>query len=59
MLEFLLENEYGKHYIDQNGKIVVIPNEDAKEYLTLKEACDYCIEIISAFQMKNLDVCCN
>lgn len=52
MLEFLLENEYGKHYIDQNGKIVVIPNVDAKEYLTLKEACDYCIEIISAFQMK-------
>ena len=52
MMEFLLENEYGKHYIDQNGKIVVIPNEDAEEYLTLKEACDYCIELISAFQMK-------
>ena len=52
MMEFLLENEYGKHYIDQSGKVVVIPNEDAKEYLTLKEACDYCIEIISALQMK-------
>ena len=51
-LEFLLENEYGKHYIDEDGKISIILNEDAKEYLTLKEASDYCIEIISAFQMK-------
>ncbi|MBR5299957.1 MAG: hypothetical protein IKU36_06885 [Bacteroidales bacterium] len=51
-LEFLLENEYGKHYIDEDGKIVVIPNEDAEEYLTLKEACDYCIELISALQIK-------
>ena len=51
-MEFLLENECGKHYIDQNGKIVVILNEDAEEYLTLKEACDYCIELISALQMK-------
>ena len=52
LMEFLLENEYGKHYIDQNGKIVVIPNEDAEEYLTLKEACSCCIELISALQMK-------
>lgn len=52
MLEFLLENEYGKHYIDEDGKISIIPNEGAEEYLTLKEACDYCIELISALQMK-------
>ena len=51
-MEFLLENEYGKHYIDEDGKISIILNEDAKGYLTLKEASDYCIEIISAFQMK-------
>ena len=36
-MEFLLENEYGKHYIDQSGKVVVIPNEDAKEYCKAKQ----------------------
>jgi hypothetical protein len=51
-LEFLLENEYGKHYLDAEGKIVSVPNDDALEFLTPKEACQYCIELIEAYQIK-------
>ena len=52
MPEFLFENEYGKHYVDHNRKISIELNEDAPEYLTPKETCEYCIEIISAMQIK-------
>ena len=52
MPEFLFENEYGKHYVDHNRKISIEQNEDAPEYLTPKETCEYCIEIISAMQIK-------
>ena len=33
-LEFLLEHEYGRHYLDKNGKIVCNPSPDCPEYMT-------------------------
>ena len=50
-LEFLLENEYGKHYLDKNGKIVCNPSPDYPEYITPSEAAAYCIELIKALQI--------
>ena len=50
-LELLLENEYGRHYIGTDGKIVCDPNPDCLEYLTPSEAAAYCIELIEAIQI--------
>ena len=52
MKDFLFENEYGKPFIDQNNKVTIKPSEGTPEFLTPKEAFDFCVEIISAMQIK-------
>ena len=50
--EFLFENAVGKHFIDEKNKVSVILNEGVEEFLTLPEACKYCIEIMKELQIK-------